>query len=354
MQRPVHGELLCDEAGRLYERIGRRIRPLHQVLSGPGGQILDVVPMKERPEPPVLEYRRFSQNGTDSPSESAPPTTIPGPVGEPSYRKLVADPGLWRVVLWGEFKALMGGQIACPERLRDTHRLPCCVQVFEAMTTQSLTSLAGTALGDLEKAKELHQLNDLLVSRLGLRELLEMRSPSAPIGRSAPGLLMPGDLVVHLRVAQDPTVAASKIGQADEAFGGAGRPGSSSCRQPQQDTGVLRKTTISERFAKPWEFQFSREEVQYDLEREAAGRSVLKRWLKRLVRWSASRREIRKWQTLLQGKPIEEQLWSVRPPKHDLWNRVVREWVKNTLHLAGYDPGVMPVEWEIFWRRRGL
>jgi hypothetical protein len=62
---------------------------------------------------------------------------------------------------------------------------------------------------------------------------------------------------------------------------------------------------------------------------------------------------LRKWQILLCGKGFDEQLWAVRPPDGGLTHRAVRQWAARTLELAGYQPGVMLLEWEIFWRRKG-
>lgn len=357
-QRPVQGEILCDDAGRMYERIGRRIRPLHQVVSGPEGQVLDVVPTAEPDEEAVQGIRPLPKLRVEMRPEAMSAQRFAGSPLKPSpFLKLLPDPGLWRVVLWGEFKGLLVGQIAHPERLRDMHRLPCRVQLYESTVMQSVTSLAAAALGNAEQSSHLHLLSDLLVSRLGLTEVLEMRSPAAPPVRRVPGLLGPHDRVLHLQIAQDPT-ADGPVPPQPEPVGQNPSPVSSQAlaptRQPSSAAILSLKVTIPDRFMNVWEFHLSREEVQYDLQRQTGRTRLFAGWLKRLISWRASHREIRKWQTLLRGKPIDEQLWSVRPPKRALWNRAVREWVQNTLHLAGYDPGVMLMEWEIFWRRKGL
>ena len=43
-QRAVRGEILSDESGRLYEKLGRQIRPIHQLASGQFGEAIDLVP----------------------------------------------------------------------------------------------------------------------------------------------------------------------------------------------------------------------------------------------------------------------------------------------------------------------
>jgi hypothetical protein len=43
-QRVVHGEVLVDEGGKLFEKVGRRIRPIHQLASGAHGELIELVP----------------------------------------------------------------------------------------------------------------------------------------------------------------------------------------------------------------------------------------------------------------------------------------------------------------------
>jgi hypothetical protein len=57
---------------------------------------------------------------------------------------------------------------------------------------------------------------------------------------------------------------------------------------------------------------------------------------------------------LLSGKSADEQLWAVRPPKGGVFHSAIRDWAYKTLETAGYDPRTMLLEWEIFWRRKGL
>ena len=63
--------------------------------------------------------------------------------------------------------------------------------------------------------------------------------------------------------------------------------------------------------------------------------------------------EFRKWQVLLTGKSLDEQLWAVRPPKGASGHPFIREWATRTLEFAAYDSRSMLTEWEIFWRRKG-
>ena len=48
-QRAVRGEILSDESGRLYEKLGRQIRPIHQLASSQFGEAIDLVPNPPAP-----------------------------------------------------------------------------------------------------------------------------------------------------------------------------------------------------------------------------------------------------------------------------------------------------------------
>jgi hypothetical protein len=114
------------------------------------------------------------------------------------------------------------------------------------------------------------------------------------------------------------------------------------------------KTSIPERFLKPWEFHLSREEALYNLSCASTFFGALSAALGRLIHCLAFRNELRRWQVLLSGKSVDEQLWTVRPPRGGLSHRFTRQWAQHTLELAGYDPHAMLMQWEIFWRRKGL
>jgi hypothetical protein len=117
-QRKVRGEILSDEGGRLYEKVGRQIRPIHQLASGPFGEVIDLVPAAEvRREmvappatPKAVEAGAQSNEesvGSDGDSPTAKFERLQqSPAKQEtaiSHHKLFADPGQWRVVWWGEF-----------------------------------------------------------------------------------------------------------------------------------------------------------------------------------------------------------------------------------------------------------
>ncbi|HJU04928.1 MAG TPA: hypothetical protein VJ692_07210 [Nitrospiraceae bacterium] len=367
--RLVQGELLCDESGRFYEKLGHRVRPLHKLASGPNRELLDLMPVGDvNPAAPDERGFNVQYDMTEQPSEST--RNLGGPAeyveacrtsqdtptsSKASYRTLVSDPGLWRVLRWGDFKELLACQVAHPERLRDAHRLPCYVQVYEATVAQSLESLAGTVLKDATQAAQFRPLTPALASKLGLIEVIETHAAIPVYGRHQPGVLKPYERAFRLQIAHDPT--KDEPARPQNALFGGGRfdVGQNSSRLGGlhgEPAGL--KTRIPERFLKPWEFKLSREEVLYDMDAGAGGSGSLGNWIRRLKVKIAARREYRKWQTLLQGKHADEQLWSVRPPRECWRQGNVREWAQRTLQLAGYDPRVMLTEWEVFWRRKGL
>ena len=90
----------------------------------------------------------------------------------------------------------------------------------------------------------------------------------------------------------------------------------------------------------------------------ASSRGGLRAVIRSLTNWFANRSALReagrKWQSLLAGKSLDEQLWAVRPPRGMIARPDVRDWARQTLERAGYDPRLMLAEWEIFWRRKGM
>jgi hypothetical protein len=96
------------------------------------------------------------------------------------------------------------------------------------------------------------------------------------------------------------------------------------------------------------------EEALYDLSRASTFPGWLGANLRRLLHCLAFRRELRRWQVLLSGKSVDEQVSSVRPPRGGLMHPLVQLWTKNAIELAGYDPRKMLTEWQVFWRRKGV
>jgi hypothetical protein len=154
---------------------------------------------------------------------------------------------------------------------------------------------------------------------------------------------LPGDRVFHLRLTNDPT--------AEETVA---ERGGAEISAPDYGGAHTVKMDIPEQFVRPWEFQISQEEALYDLTSAATFFGSLGNKLRRLVHFVAFRAELRKWQMLLHGKTVEEQLWSVRPPRGGLTHRFVQAWAQSALQLAGCDSHDMLAEWRIFWKRKGV
>ena len=114
------------------------------------------------------------------------------------------------------------------------------------------------------------------------------------------------------------------------------------------------KTAIPERYIKPWEFKSTRDEALYDMNVRATFAGWFSSLTARLQSWIRGRGELKKWQFLLNGKSADEQLWAIPPPKGGVSHPSIRDWARKTLETAGYDPRTMLLEWEIFWRRKGL
>lgn len=366
--RLVHGEILRDDQGNYYERIADRIRPLQRLASGPRGEIVDINPVVEARPPgesapgdpaPInvraTEPERNIEGRGDKASAPRDKTPVdPAGAALPAWQKLLPEPGPWRVVAFGEFKGMLAPQLAHPERLRDSHRLACYVQAIAVLKPQPIEALALAVFGAGEKVNQLGRLNETLAARLQLRELMAPAPGLMPPVQRMPGVVQPPDRLFHLRLAVDPTVSEP----ADANRPGNPQPGSGEfpCAEPgaertpgtQLPSGL--KSAIPERYQKPWEFKISREEASYDMKQTSAWSGRFAAFVGR--HWN--RGDFRRWQTLIHGKCLDDQLWGVRPPKGALEDPVLRDWARQTLELAGYDADAMLREWEVFWRRKGL
>lgn len=347
--RLVRGEILRCERGTFYEHCRGQIRPLHRLFAGPRGEILELpsVPGEqgsrraERCEPDQSSTLHGTARQEPRPPE--PADAGPEKAGEPdgpTFRALFPEPGERRMIAWGDFKDVLESQISHPERLRGSHQLPCDVQIYEVIVPQTLDALATAALGNASAASQLRPLTSEFARKLGVA------APGRKVPASHPGLLGRGERYYQLHLASDPTACAERP---------VANPTAPSL--PHSAEGPLNpamgKSAIPERFLKPWEFHFTRDEVLYDMNVVAAFQGRIGAMIRRLVRWPRWRSALRKWQVLLCGKNFDEQLWAVRPPVGGLTHHAVRQWATRTLELGGYQPRTMLLEWEIFWRRKG-
>jgi hypothetical protein len=323
--RLVQGEILRGENDELYEKIGGRIRRLRRLVSGPRGEILDVV---AEPAP------------STGPNQEDPLAKEQQQRQAPAIRKLLPDPGPRRIVCFGEYKQMLAQQLAHPERLRDAHRLPCCVQVYEVAVPQKFDAVSAAIFGNAATSGRLQPLTHDALMHLQLGPLLPPPPRIPHPGQRESGVVLPGERLFCLQLAGDPTAEENPEPPASARHALISHP--------------ALKTSIPERFLKPWEFQINREEALYDLSAASTFMGALGGALWRLVHWLAFRREFRKWQALLNGKRPDEQLWSVRPPRGGLTHRFILAWAQNALQLVGYDSRNMLTEWHIFWRRKGV
>jgi hypothetical protein len=374
--RPVRGEILRDQEGRLYEKIGEQIRPLNKLVSGSSGQVLELVPSRG----PISEtHRSFERDATPEDSQKAKGQNPSGdrrqrkqngefnqagPVARPAaetpkhaaYRKLFPDPGQGRVIRLGDFKSLLAPQLAHPERVRDTHRLACYLQVYEVTTAQRLESLAASALGDAGRVSELQSMTESITHQLGLTSLLRIRPRALSNFPREAGLLLPYERVFRLQLAQDPTAdnVAPSEGPSSMDFPATESFPSANGSVPTTAPGRGPKTAIPERYIKPWEFKSTRDEALYDMNVRATFAGWCSSLAALLKGWIRGRGELKKWQFLLSGKSADDQLWAIPLPKGGVSHSSIRDWARKTLETGGYDPRTMFLEWEIFWRRKGL
>ncbi|MFN0172614.1 MAG: hypothetical protein ACKV22_40055 [Bryobacteraceae bacterium] len=221
------------------------------------------------------------------------------------------------------------------------------VAIAEESARHQVPAVAGKpkppcATGRLERVIRFGDWREQLAPQLAhpeqLRDdhLLRCEVALAPASESRPGFrpvdpavagklgLPPFPAQFALKVAEDPTRAAS----------------------PPP------RTLIPERFRKPWEFQVSREEVLSQMARD--GRPSWRERLTRFLNRREAERATDRWQGQLEGKPLMDQLWGVRPPRAGFQEAAVQKWVESTLSAAGWDPTRGRREWEIFWRRKGV
>ncbi len=343
----VQGLVLSDREGRLYEKHDERVRPLGRVIKGADGRLFELVLCDERSRPahdPDEECRTEPEEDHKDLQQVKKPST--------GYRPLFLGNEIKRTVRFSEVKGLLLSQIMEPNRLRDDHRLLCHVEMFEMIRSQSMESFSSSLLSETGIAGQLQLLTEVMMQKLQLTEMLRYRSPVREMGTRQPGMLLPGDRVFRLILVSDPTSNRGPI-HSDKPKATAGPEGA--VTQPKQGFVPSRrsmpsKTSIPDRFLKPWEFQLSREEALYDIRMQSRNHSFLDRFRT----WKRNGEELKKWQALLIGKEFEEQLWGVRPPSHSFQQSEVRDWVQRTLGQAGYDVGVMLPEWEVYWRRKGV
>jgi hypothetical protein len=334
--RLVQGEILSDESGQLYEKVGQHLRPLQRLFSGPQGEILEF-PMEAPPEgrypspsaPPASAWMEDMMEEAETPAE-APAAKAPAakaPADKAPADKHTAAP----------FTGFAGrpSPIRHPSRHstgepRQSHAaIPHASPHPDAVSSRPQPAGPAAMMNGAGAPQPLDRPDRATWAATNGHPFAPQspaigRHPSIPAPTPVP---IPG---VDARI-----------------------PGSAPAPMSAPMPGSLRRA-IPEHWVKYWEFQISREEAIYDLQFLSSGRDSLAAFIRKLTGWFGRRRAWRKWQVLLTGRSLDEQLWAVRPPQGHLVHPAVREWARRTLELAGYDAGAMLPEWEIFWRRKGL
>jgi hypothetical protein len=288
--RLVQGEILSDDDGRCYEKIGHRIRPLQRLFSGPRGEVLEL-PLEPREEAQA-EKR---------------PQSPKAPEAEASKTEAHAKP-----------------RSEAPPRRQQSPQRP--FHRPHQRPREAFGSVSGAP-----PARGRGDINEPLPPESVTPNVHRQSVPPASVTPNARRQSVP------------PEGGAPNARRQSPPEGGA----------PTANARCLR-TTIPDQWIKPWEFQIGREEALYDMRAAAAARNAPFAFIRNLTNLFGHRQAWRKWQALLAGKSLDEQLWAVRPPRGLISHAAVRDWARQTLNHAGYDARVMLAEWEIFWRCKGL
>ena len=361
--RPLRGLVVRDANGQFYESIGQRLRPLQRIARGPTGELLELIPVGgqpvafeeqkklqamqqgEEPDAPskVAPHTRATTQQKNSDTKQAPRPTFRG------FRRLFGEPGIARIGTFGEFRSLLSPQCAHADRLRDSHRVKALVRVYEATCKQPIAAFFNDIQNEDPSPAPLQPLGEAMFAKLELANLLPAASrPLRPAHRE-PGIVLPYERFFRLVLSADPTT--EKPAESDATEGTAPATVKNEAAPAKQN--VLR-TSVPEAYMNPWEFRITRDEALYDMNRDALAQSTFRkfgRWLKRRF---SGQTGLQKWQALLNGKSLDDQLWAVRPPQKAFQVKAIKDWVRSALTLAGYEPQSMILEWEVFWRRKGV
>ncbi len=332
--RRILGQVLQGERGELYERFGSRVRRLRGLVSGPGGELLETP--QETCEPP----RQLESPGAHSPRPAVEANEPKAPTVEQSsipatafVHKLLPEPGVSRVVPFQAFKPMLSHQISQPTRLRDSHRLACHVQVFEAAAPVQIQEFVRAIVGPQALPTDLQPLSSALSHQLEINSLI----PEAKVPPFTPEqqAVRPGQRFFRLTLAADPTAQSA---------------GSRPSRSEEMQGASAVEKSIPAQLLRPWEFTRSRDEALQAAQKARSLWSRLVRPLRRML----FRGEVQRWQLLLSGRSSDDQLWTVPPPRGWLADPWLQRWAATALAAGGYQPEKMLTEWELFWRRKNV
>lgn len=284
-----------------------------------------------------------SPEGYRAPTTRAPVAVERGP----SFRALLPEGGAVRTVRWGEFAPFLQAQVDDSSERNAEDTVACRVQVYEALTPQRIAELAHEIAYQTGIRAPLARLSAPLQARLGLDELAPGPQPARSVWKER-DVALPHERYVRL-VAEPTSPRGTRPGN------GGALPAPAAFRgweAGETDSGP--ESAIPERYRQPWEFQRTREEALLDMAGEGRGLAALTRPFARL--WSRVGRSARiwRWRALLSGRAISDQLWGVRLPPRGYCDPDIRRWAERTLTSGGLDPVQWMMEWEIYWRRKGV
>lgn len=277
--------------------------------------------------------------------------------GRSGLRCLLPRPGVERTVCFGEFKRQLSRQLAHPERLRESHRLPCCVQLYRITIAQPRANVARRVLGVGAAAEDLLLHTPQMAQRLHLPPPPRIAQPQAEQSERESPWLAAGDEVVELRVIHDHTAFPESSATSAPAAVSLRQPAPAAAAPPPPPaipSEPATKSGVPARFLIGPDFRLTREEALFDCAVATAAARGVFAGVRNRMRVLFNRGELRRWRALLDGEARDEQLWKVRPPKVALTDSRSRAWVHRTLTLAGYDAERMLREWELYWRRKGV
>jgi hypothetical protein len=369
MPREIMGEILCDASRRLYEKVGDNLRPLNQLFTGAHGEMPTGPATHETKFESASRYseldaagslslslaadpRRYSADGKHDDAPACPDEQRDKHSLGELARRLTPEPGLWRLVRYADFIDVLTPQLADPRRLQPRHQLACYLQMYEVGTPMPISVLEDAAARELGTAGRLIPLSYDVCRKFGL----SLPRPAFALASAqqvySPEIAAAGARFMTLRVALDPTADNAARPTPEPSATATSAPQNAFSDAPMAVTTPVLKTSIPEEFSKPWDLRMSRDEALYDMAL-AASRGTWQRLLDFVLN-RISRRDMKKWHTLLLGKTPDQQLWAVKPPKGGLRDARVRCWVEQTLQLGGYDVARMLAEWEVHWRRHGF
>src|SRR5262249_27645720 len=84
------------------------------------------------------------------------------------FRRLFVEPGVSRVVTFGEFRPMLAPQCANADRLRDSHRVKALVRIYEATYKQPLAAFFNSIQKEDPCSAPLQPLTETDLQRLEL------------------------------------------------------------------------------------------------------------------------------------------------------------------------------------------